>query len=74
MKIKTEYYGFFLKCNGKWNVSPYMGELITKQEIIDGGVLEDVNAPFKEHLKAYLKSVRQQARKPVRFMRQVWEG
>ena len=74
MKIKTDYYGFFLKSNGTWSKDPYMGELITKQEIVDSGVLEDKHAAFKEHLKAYLKDVRKQSRKQVKFMRQIWEG
>ena len=74
MKIKTNYYGFFLKSNGKWSCNPYMGGLLTRQDIIDSGVLENVDAPFEEHLKSYLKDVRRQSRKQVRFMRQVWVG
>jgi riboflavin synthase len=73
MKIKTDYYGFFLKSNGKWSHGPYMGELMTRQDVIDSGVLEDEQAPFEKHLKAYLKDVRRQSKKQVKFMRQVWE-
>jgi hypothetical protein len=73
MKIKTESYGFFVKSNGKWAKSPYLGDMMTKQMVVDSGVLEDTSAPYQEHLAAYLKDVRKQTHKPVKFMRQVWE-
>jgi uncharacterized protein YfkK (UPF0435 family) len=73
MKIKTDLYGFFTKSNGKWSKTPYFGEIMTKQMIIDSGVLENKSAPYEEHLTAYIKVVKKQCKKSVKFMRQIWE-
>lgn len=73
MKIKTDFFGFFTKSNGKWSKMPYKGELVTKQDIIDSGILDDESAPYKEQRKAYLKGFKKQTKKKVKMLRQVWE-
>lgn len=74
MKIKTDYYGFFVKSNGKWSKSPYKGELVTRYDIIWNSDVEEHHVPFEVHLKSYLKQVRKHNHKQTKLMRQVWEG
>lgn len=58
MKIKTEYYGLFVKSNGKWSKSPFWGDLWTKKDIVQLELINDLKKRVK---------------KPVKVMRQVWE-
>ena len=73
MKIKTPYYGVFVKRNGKWSKSPSYGEFHTKEDFIHNSGLEDENASYEEHLEAYLKGVRKYLKKPIKLLRQVWQ-
>ena len=73
MKIKTELYGFFYKQRGKWSKHPYMGQLLSREDILWDSELGDDSATFKDHLKNHEKMFRRNVKKKVKAMIQVFE-